>query len=113
MSYYTRFQIVRDEDQIASTEAILDVAGQYTRKQKWDDQVLSDLRDALETPECDGGTVNGLDCECIEQMMLHVSRAFPAVFFGVRGFGEECRDVWLREFRGGKVLFARGPFEGE
>jgi hypothetical protein len=37
---------------------------------------------------------------------------FPDVSFAIRGRGEDIRDVWIREFVGGKNTFAFGPPEG-
>ncbi len=37
---------------------------------------------------------------------------FPDISFAVRGRGEDIRDIWLREYEGGKTTFALGPPEG-
>ena len=113
MSYYTRVHIFRDDEHDAPTEAILNTARDYVRKQGWHEDIVADLRESLEGCECDGATVNKLWCPEIEGMMLHISRTFPTVRFGARGFGEEFRDIWIREFRGGKVTFAQGPYGEE
>jgi hypothetical protein len=113
MSYYTRVHIFRDDEHDAPTETILDAAREYVRKRGWHEDIIADLRESLERPECDGATVNKLWCQDIEGMMLHLSQRFPAVWFGARGFGEEFRDIWIREFQGGQTTFAQGPFDEE
>lgn len=37
---------------------------------------------------------------------------YPEVSFAVRGRGEDIRDIWLREYAGGKNILALGPPEG-
>ena len=43
-------------------------------------------------------------------MFPQASQDWP---FFVRGMGEEFSDVWLRLFKGGKVILRAGPFEDE
>ncbi len=56
---------------------------------------------------------NGLVVQDVEGLMTKVSSAFPGIRFYVRGMGEEYADVWLRQFEGGTVVNAIGPFEDE
>jgi hypothetical protein len=37
---------------------------------------------------------------------------FPDVSFAIRGRGEDIREIWIREFAGGRNTFAFGPPEG-
>lgn len=113
MSYYTRVHINRDDLETASTDGIIDAVGYYIQNVGWSEDLLADLRESLDGSDCDGALVNKLWCPEIEDMMLYISRAFPTVGFGARGFGEEFRDIWIREFRDGKVTFAHGPFDEE
>ena len=46
----------------------------------------------------------------LEHLLCVVSRRWPDVAFGVQGRGEELRDVWVREFLAGEVVFGQGPF---
>jgi hypothetical protein len=43
--------------------------------------------------------------------MTHLSAQYSKTRFYVRGMGEEFNDVWLRQFEGGKTVFALGPFQ--
>jgi hypothetical protein len=70
-------------------------------------QTLNNLRDAFEDGESElGGGAQGL-VEIVEQ----IARLAPAVQFYARATGEEFRDTWIREFEGGKAVFAAGPWE--
>ena len=72
-------------------------------------ETLNNLRDAFEDGETElGGGAQGL-LEVIEQ----IARLAPAVTFYARAMGEEFRDTWVREFEGGKPVFAAGPWEYE
>jgi hypothetical protein len=46
----------------------------------------------------------------LEMLLLWISRQRPAIAFGVQGRGEALRDVWVREFSDGKVVYRQGPF---
>jgi hypothetical protein len=40
-----------------------------------------------------------------------LAQQFPEVSFTVRGRGEDMRDIWVREYVGGKVTYEAGPPE--
>ena len=46
----------------------------------------------------------------LDELLTGISARCPDVAFGVQGRGEELRDVWVREYQGGKVVFEQGPF---
>lgn len=49
-------------------------------------------------------------CLMLEELLAWISKERPSTAFGVQGRGEELRDVWVREFSGGSVQYAQGPF---
>lgn len=49
-------------------------------------------------------------CATLELIFHWLAMQRPGTAFGVRGTGEDLRDIWLREFSGGDVQFAQGPF---
>jgi hypothetical protein len=71
-----------------------------------------DVLDVFE-PGWNTGTTEfkGLIWYDIEGLMTTISAQYPEICFYVRGMGEEFHDVWLREFKGGKIVFTLGPFE--
>jgi len=107
MSYYTHFQIARDAEDI---EAILNFIKAYAQKKGWHEDCISGFRDALET---NAGSVNKIYGDDLTDLVRAISTVFPRTWFGVRGFGEEFRDIWIREFRAGEVIFSNGPFDEE
>jgi hypothetical protein len=46
------------------------------------------------------------------ELFSNLAAEFPDISFAVRGRGEDIRDIWLREYAGGKTTFALGPPEG-
>jgi hypothetical protein len=106
MSYYTHFEISR---QAETTDAVLDFIGAYIKKKGWSEDCLADFREALEGV----GAVNKIFGEDLEELVHAISTVFPSGWFGVRGFGEEFRDIWIREFRAGELIFSNGPFAEE
>ncbi len=106
MSHYTHFGIERETE---TTDAILDFIQGYVRKKGWSEDCLADFREALGGV----GAVNKICGEDLEELVRAISTVFPRGWFGVRSFGEEFRDVWIREFRSGDLLFSNGPFEEE
>ncbi len=46
------------------------------------------------------------------EIFSKLAARFPEVSFAVRGRGEDIRDIWLREYAGGKTILALGPPEG-
>lgn len=46
----------------------------------------------------------------LDELLIRISSRWPDVAFGVQGRGEELRDVWVREYRGGEIVFEQGPF---
>ena len=49
-------------------------------------------------------------CATLEVIFSWLAMQRPNTSFGIRGTGEDLRDIWVREFSGGDVQFAQGPF---
>ncbi|RZT11075.1 hypothetical protein SAMN05216319_0451 [Duganella sp. CF402] len=47
----------------------------------------------------------------IDGIFHTAARLQPDAAFGLQGRGEELRDVWVREYRAGEIVFSQGPFE--
>ena len=110
MSYYTHVDI-QTSDEI-DVEAVLGLARTYLESQGFYsvEHVLEDLKTAL---SAGSNLFKGMVCDDFEGLLKSVSAAVPTVTFYVRGMGEEFADVWLRQFEGGEVRSAIGPFEVE
>jgi hypothetical protein len=111
VSYYTHVEFAFSDDP-PLIDTFLAVAQKHLEAQNCYavEDVLSDLRVAWEK----GNTnFNGLLSQDFESLMLVVSAEFPSICFFVRGWGEEIRDIWVREFEAGKLLFSVGPFDGD
>ncbi len=72
------------------------------------DDVLEDFRRGWTEGQTD---FNGLVSQDIEGLMAVISAQCPGIKFYVRGMGEEFKDVWLRQFEDGEIVFQLGPFE--
>jgi hypothetical protein len=46
----------------------------------------------------------------IAEMFQAMSREFPQLTLRIWGYGEEDWDIWSRAFRGGELVYERGPF---
>ena len=46
------------------------------------------------------------------ELLSGLAEKYPQISFAVRGRGEDIRDIWLREYAGGKNILALGPPEG-
>jgi hypothetical protein len=114
MSYYHRIEIewYDDTDQVTA-EMIMDSAAQHVPAHWSRDDFLADLRDALRGPLHDATGFNNVWSGYFEDFMLKLTPCFPDVTFLVRGAGEELREVWLREFKNGKITLEHGPFSDE
>lgn len=70
-------------------------------------ETLNYLRDAFADGEAEfGGRVEGL-----LYLAEQIAKLAPHVKFQARARGEEFRDTWVREFEGGKAVFAAGPWK--
>ena len=110
MSYTTRVMF-EFSDEVPS-DAVTAAARAYLDRQNLYavDDVLQDLLRGWDSGSTE---FNGLVVKDIEGLMSEISSAFPAVRFYVRGMGEEYADVWLRQFEGGNIVHAIGPFEDQ
>jgi hypothetical protein len=107
MSYFTRVEFLF-EDEVPDFEAFAEcVRAHFDAKQYGVDDIISELRRGLEEGSAE---FNRLESSDIEGLMSRISARFPEVRFCVRGSGEEWRDLWIREFAGGRVTFRSGPF---
>jgi hypothetical protein len=109
MSYYTKVNFAFSEDP-PSVEDVTKPLCTYLDAQKIyaTNDICEDFICGWTKGETD---FNGLVSYDIEMIMKHISLVFPNIIFYVRGMGEEFRDVWLRQFEAGKVIYSMGPFE--
>jgi len=68
--------------------------------------VVSDLRAAFEGQE----TMFNVSASFLAFLIERIAALQPSTSFHARGRGEELRDVWVREFEGGEVIFSQGSF---
>ncbi|MCW5650053.1 MAG: hypothetical protein KIS62_09925 [Ramlibacter sp.] len=68
--------------------------------------VLNDLRLAFGGEE----TMFNVAASYLSYLVERIAGLQPTVSFHARGRGEELRDVWVREFEGGKAVFSEGSF---
>lgn len=69
--------------------------------------VLEGLRQAMRDGRGDFGNMFHED---FEKILVHVSSQLPLATFRLRCLGAEFSDVYLREFKAGKVTVSAGPF---
>ena len=114
MSYLTRVEIEwydSGEKAVAvDPEQILNRAKVFVQEQEISEDVLIDLRTALEGSHNDGVGFNRMYSEGIVDMLSFVSLGFPSTAFYIRGTGEELSDMWLRAFENGRVFQSHGPW---
>ncbi len=67
---------------------------------------LNYLRDAF----ADGASAFGGRAHGLLSVTEQIAKLLPTVIFHARCTGEEFRDTWVREFKGGKAVFAVGPW---
>jgi hypothetical protein len=53
-----------------------------------------------------------LESGSIISVVAEIASLAPKISFAVRGFGEDPRTVWVREYEDGQERFAFGPPEG-
>ncbi|MTW14464.1 hypothetical protein GM658_28000 [Pseudoduganella eburnea] len=68
---------------------------------------LKELRDLFEDGRAD---IGGWAVE-FTKLAEEIAKLYPDVEFSMRACGEEFRDTCVREFKGGEVEFAAGPWE--
>ena len=109
MSYYTHVRIeFEGGGDAVSIDAILDVAWPHIEDCGFNvEHVLADLAKGLRAGRTEFSDLRSAD---LTDLFRVLSRRFPAVTFRVWAIGEESRDIWTREFLGGKITFRRGPF---
>ena len=113
MSYLNRVEIEwhdEEEKRVVDADRILERARVFVQEQDIKEDVLADLRTALEGPHNEGLGFNRMYCDLIVEMLLFVSRSFSATDFTIRGTGEELLDTWVREMRNGEVTLSHGPW---
>ncbi len=107
MSFYTQvklFQLdVRDFDIPALSERIDTIV----RDEQMHEDVAADIRQLLADEEVGFS----LDSRSVIALMTKVAALAPEVTFAIRGFGEEPRTIWVREYEDGRERFAFGPPE--
>ena len=89
-------------------EKALNVAKAYLEPLEYSAQdVLDGLRQAMRDGRGDFGNMFHED---FEKILIYVSSQFPVATFRLRCFGAEFADVYLREFKAGKITLSVGPF---
>ena len=107
MSYSTRIDIQFSHDAPAFDDVIDCVRAQFDRERFGVDDILAELQRGWEEGKAE---FNRLECSDVEGLMRRISAKFPKNRMCVRGIGEEWRDLWLREFEAGKIVYSAGPF---
>ena len=109
LSYYTRVTF-EFSDEPPEVDAVSAVARLWLVAQNLYavDDVLADFNRGWTEGQTE---FKGLVSQDVEGLMTYVSAQFPEIGLFVRGMGEEFKDVWLRHFEGGKIVFTLGPFE--
>jgi hypothetical protein len=106
MSFYSTLQIQHVDDPVdigtksAQILKILQDDGIH-------ENVLSDLKDAFES----GAGEFAVDAVYLLGLIETVATLFPDFPFHARGFGEEYRTTWVREFENGIATFSEGPWD--
>ena len=106
MSYYTTVEVQYHEAEsldIGSIEAALE-------RRLNDDGISHDVLVDLKTAFSEGRAMLKVHGAYAVSLMEFIHKQLPNLSFGVRGWGEELRDVWVREFRRGQDPFTIGPF---
>ena len=107
MSYYTQVEF-HFASKVPSFAVIEECARAHFDGQGYAVEAILDiLRDGWDDGKAE---FNRMHCADFEGLMRHVSSRFPEQHMAVRGSGEEWRDLWLREFVGGELVFGVGPF---
>lgn len=68
--------------------------------------VLNGLRAAFGGEE----QVFNVAASYLSHLVENIANLQPSVSFHARGRGEELRDIWVREFEGGEMVFSEGSF---
>lgn len=114
MSWYTfvDFDYIYSEEHGASPEFDLEHARAgielLVAGNKYHHHVAQDICDLVTKKQA---TFKLISYAVIE-LFSKLATEYPEVSFAVRGRGEDIRDVWLREYAGGKNILALGPPEG-
>ena len=119
MSYYTRAEIsmiVDGEDLTGyapkpddEIEQVLRAAASYFEPLDYATDVMESMRDAMRSGTGDFGNMFHED---FEKLFVHLSTKFPQAVFRLRCMGSmEFGEMYLREFKQGKISMSIGPFE--
>jgi hypothetical protein len=111
MSYYTRVEFLF-EDEPPDFDGVAECARAHFPAEDYGvEDLIAGFREGWQEGSAE---FNRIESSVIERFMCRISVRFPAAKFCVRGRGEDWRDFWLREFSGGEITFAAGPFlDGE
>lgn len=106
MSYYTQVEFHFATEAPSFTIVEECVRAQFDAESYGVDAIVDILREGWDEGKAE---FNRMQCSDFEGLMSRISARFPEQQMAVRGIGEEWRDLWLREFVGGKVVFSAGP----
>jgi uncharacterized protein (TIGR02996 family) len=109
VSYYSWVRIDRSPDESVTDAMLLAEARVWLEQGGWAaDDVLSCIAPGFESSS--PTRIKALRCSDLTRMFRAISRKYPTVTLRIWGHGEDAKDVWTRELRGGEVMFERGPF---
>jgi hypothetical protein len=107
MSHLTTLQIQQSRGaRRLNIDAVADQVLRLLEAHCVDASAYVDLRGAVLGGEAEFALPSARVCALVEQ----VATLLPHFEFGARGFGEEFRDTWVREFANGTVTFKQGPW---
>ena len=107
MSYYTWVNLQYSEFAEIQISELTDALGKHLDASGIHRDVIKDMTQLFTKQESSFKLYGGM----IDEILVWVSAQRPEVPFGVQGRGEELRDVWVREYKGGQIAYSQGPFE--
>ena len=115
MTYYTQLSLTwNDGDHVAGTlkvDQVVAAAQKFVTENKWSEDCLEDLRRSCETVCLGNVGFNRAMSLGVIELVRSISEQISDVTFYAKGSGEEFWDIWIREYRAGKIIVEFGPFE--
>lgn len=105
MSFATYLEVICIEGQI-DIGSIQDELKDVLAEDGIHFDVIEDLKVAFSGLEA----IFNVSAGYLSYLVERIAGLQPSVVFHARGRGEELRDVWVREFENGKVIFSQGSF---
>jgi hypothetical protein len=112
MSFHTQVWVVPLDGEHLNFKAAVQSVTNYLDEHGLHHDTLKSLAEACASAHSSNEpTLFFLDSISISNIFRVVSQALPTSSFAVKGIGEEPRDVWVREFASGSLVFEAGPFD--